>query len=79
MNNDGHKKNVKNMSASVHERLLQRSKKDQRRFDELLQYFAMERFLYRWSKSTYAKTFVAKGGAYAANMERIGEQIDHGY
>ena len=32
-----------------------------RPFGELLQYFAMERFLYRLSKSRYADHFVLKG------------------
>ena len=54
-------KPIKNMSASVHERLLKQAKQDQRPFDELLQYFAMERFLYRWSESKHAKLFVLKG------------------
>src|SRR5687767_10614750 len=52
---------IKNMSASVYERLLRQAKQDQRPFHELLQYFAMERFLYRWSQSVHAKLFVLKG------------------
>lgn len=64
---------VKNMSASVHERLLRQAKKDRRSFDELLQYFAMERFLYRWSKSTYVKRFVLKG----ALMLRVWEASEY--
>ena len=49
------------MSASVHDRLLERARKDRRTFNELLQYFALERFLYRWSKSSHAKHFILKG------------------
>lgn len=52
---------VKNIAASVHDRLLRQAKKDRRPFDELLQYFAMERLLYRWSKSRHVKGFVLKG------------------
>jgi len=37
----------KNMSASVRQRLFNRAKLDRRPFNELLQYYAMERFLYR--------------------------------
>jgi len=32
-----------------------------RPFDEVLQYFAMERFLYRLSQTEYADSFVLKG------------------
>jgi len=54
-------RSVKNVSASVRERLLYQAKIGQRPFDELLQYFAMERFLYRWSKSAHASSFILKG------------------
>jgi hypothetical protein len=52
---------IKNISASVHERLLKKARLGQRPFEELLQYFAMERFLYRWSQSSHVKEFVLKG------------------
>ena len=51
----------KNMSASVRQRLLNRAKRDRRPFNELLQYYAMERFLYRLSQSAHAERFVLKG------------------
>lgn len=51
----------KNISASVRERLLNRAKKDNRPFNELLQYYAIERFLYRLSQSKHADRFVLKG------------------
>ena len=51
----------KNMSASVRQRLLNLAKRDRRPFNELLQYYAMERFLYRLSKSAHAERFVLKG------------------
>ena len=54
-------KTIKNMSVSVHDRLLAQAKQDKRPFNELLQYFAMDRLLYRWSKSPHAKVFVLKG------------------
>lgn len=50
-----------NLSASVKQRLLNRSKKDNRSFNELLQYYAMERFLYRLSLSTHAQHYILKG------------------
>jgi predicted nucleotidyltransferase component of viral defense system len=51
----------KNIAASVKEKLLNRAKADNRPFNELLQYYAMERFLYRLSKSKYVKDFILKG------------------
>ena len=51
----------KNMSASVRQRLLNRARSDHRPFNELLQYYAMERFLYRLSQSVHADRFILKG------------------
>jgi predicted nucleotidyltransferase component of viral defense system len=51
----------KNIAASVHQRLLNKAQESGRPFNELLQYFAMERFLYRLSKTSYADHFVLKG------------------
>lgn len=51
----------KNIPASVRQRLLNRAKSDLRPFAELLQYYAMERFLYRLSKSSHAEKFILKG------------------
>ena len=55
------KRIVTNISASVHQLLLNQAKETGRRFNDLLQHFAMERFLYRLSKSEYADRFVLKG------------------
>ena len=41
----------RNASASVRQRLLNKARADKRPFNELLQYYAMERFLYRLSCS----------------------------
>jgi len=51
----------KNIVASIRQRLLNKARETGRPFSELLQYFAMERFLYRLSKSHYADNFVLKG------------------
>ena len=56
------KKKLTNISASVHARLLARAKAENRPFIELLQYYAMERFLYRLSQVDHANKFVLKGG-----------------
>jgi len=50
-----------NIAASVRARLLNRAKADGRPFQEVLQYYAMERFLYRLSRSEHASRFVLKG------------------
>lgn len=52
---------IKNLAASVHTRLAERARKDGRPFQELLEYFGMERFLYRLSTSPHADRFVLKG------------------
>jgi len=54
-------RNVKNTAASVHQRLLNRARESDRPFSELLQRFAIERFLYRLSKSRHADILVLKG------------------
>lgn len=54
-------KGGKNIAASVRQRLLDRAKADKRPFNELLQYYAMERFLYRLSQSAHAEHFILKG------------------
>jgi len=47
--------------ASVHARLANKARTLNRPFNELLQYYAMERFLYRLSTSAYACKFILKG------------------
>jgi predicted nucleotidyltransferase component of viral defense system len=51
----------RNTAASVRQRLLNRARSDQRPFNELLQYYAIERFLYRLSRSEHADRFILKG------------------
>lgn len=48
-------------ATSIRQRILNKSKADKRPFTELLQYYAMERFLYRLSQSEYADQFILKG------------------
>ena len=55
------KRQYKNIGASIRQRLLTKARETNRPFSELLQYFAMERFLYRLSKSPYAEHFILKG------------------
>ena len=42
---------TKNMAASVHQRLLNKARELSCPFDEILQHFAIERFIYRLSKA----------------------------
>jgi len=51
----------KNIVASVRQRLLNQSRENERPFMELLQYYAMEKFLLRMSRSEYAESFILKG------------------
>src|SRR5262249_36945902 len=55
------KKRVKDVAASVRQKLLSNAKSTNRPFQEVLQYFAMERFLYRLAPPPYADKFVLKG------------------
>lgn len=50
-----------NFAASVHARLLNLARAEGRSFNDLLQFYAMERFLYRLSRSNHAAKFVLKG------------------
>lgn len=52
---------TKNIAASIRGKLLNRAQADSRPFNEILQYYAMERFLYRLSLSPYAHQFILKG------------------
>lgn len=51
---------IRDLPASVRQRLLDNARLTGRPFQEVLQYFAMERFLYRLSQSPHANTFVLK-------------------
>jgi hypothetical protein len=54
-------KEVKNVVASVLARLRNSSKSDGVPFQQVLQQYAMERFLYRVSKSQHAQSVILKG------------------
>ncbi len=55
------KKDIKNIEASVRGQLQNKARETHRPFAEILQYFGMERFLYRLSRSEYADKFILKG------------------
>lgn len=52
---------TRNIAASVRQRLLNHARAEGRPFNEVLQYFALERFLYRLGRSPYHHQFVLKG------------------
>ena len=52
---------ARNIASSIRQKLLNKAREDKRPFNELLQYYAMERFLYRLSVSPYKDRFILKG------------------
>ena len=59
----------RDFAASIRQRLLNNARETGRPFNELLQYYAMERFLYRFSKSRYSDNFVLNGASMLAVWE----------
>jgi predicted nucleotidyltransferase component of viral defense system len=53
---------IKNLAASIRQQLKNLSLAKNRPFDEILRYYAIERFLYRLSLSQHATKFFLKGG-----------------
>jgi hypothetical protein len=68
------------LGALVHQRLKNASEKSGRTFNDLAQYYALERWLYRLSKSRYAQNFILKGAlmlvAWRAPVLRATRDID---
>ena len=54
-------RDITNVAASVRQRLLNIARASNRPFNEVLQHFAMERFLYRLTASPHSDRFVLKG------------------
>lgn len=73
-------RNITNIAVSVHQRLLNKAKESARPFNELLQNFAIERFIYRLSKSPHANGFILKGAlvfsAWSGQASRPTKDID---
>lgn len=70
----------KDMAASVRQRLTNKAKARNQPFQEILQYFAMERFLYRLAQSKQANQFTLKGAlmftAWGGPTSRPTKDID---
>lgn len=71
---------VKNLKESVRQRLLNKAHATNRPYNEILQYYAIERFLYRISRSGYSDKFILKGAlmfqAWGASIYRTTRDID---
>lgn len=71
---------LKNVGASVHQRLANASKESGRTFNDLVQYYALERWLYRLSRSRHQNLFILKGAlmlvAWRAPILRATRDID---
>ena len=69
-----------NIPASVHARLLNRARERGESYDQVLQYFAIERFLYRLSLTEWDERFVVKGAimlrAWGTPLGRPTRDID---
>lgn len=70
----------KDMAASIRGRLQNMARASRRPFQEVLEYYAMERFLYRLAQSPHAGRFVLKGAlmfrAWGAPASRPTRDID---
>lgn len=71
---------IKNTAASVHHRLLEKARESSRPFNEILQHFAIERFIYRLSRTPQADRFILKGAlmfsVWGGQMSRPTMDID---
>jgi len=69
-----------NIPASIRQRLLNKAHDANRPFNEILQYYAIERFLYRISQSMHADKFILKGAllfiAWGTSPYRTTRDID---
>lgn len=69
-----------NNAASIHQKILNKAASEHRPFNELLQYYAIERFLYRLGESPHCKQFVLKGAlvflAWQAPLTRPTQDMD---
>lgn len=74
------RKPIINLAASVHRRILNEARASGRPFNELLQHYAMRRFMARLSRSQHAEQFILKGGllmdAWSASSTRPTVDID---
>jgi len=74
------RRDITNMPASVRARLLGRAREQGESYDQMLQYFAIERFLYRLSRTEWGERLVVKGAimlrAWGTPLGRPTRDID---
>lgn len=63
------KREIENIAASIQARLKNKAEDSGHPFSELLQYYGMERFLYRLSRTIYVNDFILKGGLMFYGLE----------
>ena len=63
---------TRNVATSVHQRLLNHARSGGRPFNEVLQYFALERFLYRMGCSPHKDRLVLKGALMFTVWQSLG-------
>ena len=63
------KRSLKDMASSVRNRLLEIARRKNRPFEEILVLYALERFLFRLSRSSHKNQFILKGGLLLYGME----------
>ncbi len=59
---------IKNVAASVRNRLLSLARQTGKPFEQILVLYALERFLFRLSQAVYKETFILKGGLLLIGM-----------
>ena len=73
-------KKITNLPASVHDRLARIAKDNHQTFEQVFYIYALERFLYRISKSEYSQAFVLKGAlmflGWGLPLRRLTKDID---
>ena len=63
------KREISNISASIQAKLQNKAHESGRPFNEILQYYGMERFLYRLSKRPHVNDLILKGGLMFYGLE----------
>ena len=63
------KREIENIPASIQARLKNKASDSKRPLNELLQYYGMERFLYRLSKTRHVNDLILKGGLMFYGLE----------
>ena len=73
-------KSIKDLPASIHQKLKNAAQETGRPFNDIVQYYALERWLYRLAQSDYHDRFVLKGAlmllVWKAPMTRPTRDID---